>query len=152
MSVGHFGTYTLTKDDIKTVEKKIVFTNGCFDILHKGHIDYLEKSKKLGDYLIVGLNSDASTKKLKGDDRPINKEQDRKRILEALKFVDEVIIFEEDTPYNLIKSIKPDIITKGGDYKTKEEVVGNDLSEIVLIPYVEGYSTTNILEHLSNDC
>lgn len=152
LSVGHFGTYTLTEDDIKTVEKKIVFTNGCFDILHKGHIDYLEKSKKLGDYLIVGLNSDASTKKLKGDDRPINKEQDRKRILESLKFVDEVIIFEEDTPYDLIKAIKPDIITKGGDYKTKEEVVGNDLAEVVLIPYVEGYSTTNILEYLSNDC
>ena len=152
MSVGHFGTYTLTDEDIKKVERKVVFTNGCFDILHKGHIEYLKHSKELGDYLIVGLNSDASIKKLKSENRPFNKQDDRKKILEALKCVDEVIIFNEDTPYDLIKQIKPDIITKGSDYTKKEDVVGHDLTEVVLIPYVEGFSTTNILEHLNGDC
>lgn len=150
LSVGHFGTYTLTEEDIKTVEKKVVFTNGCFDILHKGHIEYLQKSKELGDYLIVGLNSDESVKKLKGDSRPINKQQDRKAVLESLKCVDEVIIFEEETPYELIKNIKPDLITKGGDYKSKELVVGNDLADVMILPYVEGYSTTNILEKIND--
>lgn len=145
LSVGHFGTYTITNDDIKSVEQKTVFTNGCFDLLHKGHIDYLKESKALGDRLIVGLNSDESVKKLKGKDRPVNNQQDRKAVLEALEFVDEVIIFDSDTPYELIKRIEPDIITKGGDYKSKEEVVGHDLAEVVIIPYVQGYSTTNTI-------
>lgn len=144
LSVTKFGTYVLTEEDI--VKTKLVFTNGCFDIIHKGHVNYLKESKKLGYKLIVGLNSDESVKKIKGACRPINKQEDRKEVLEALDCVDEVIIFEENTPYELIKKIKPDIITKGGDYKTKKEVVGHDLAEVVLIPYKEGYSTTKILE------
>lgn len=152
ISVCHFGTYTITQKDIKSVEQKVIFTNGCFDVLHKGHIDYLRKSKELGDKLIVGLNSDESVKKLKGMCRPINNQEDRKAVLEALEFVDEVIIFNSDTPYELIKHVEPDIITKGGDYKTKEEVVGHDIAEVVIIPYLEGYSTTHTLERLNEDC
>jgi D-beta-D-heptose 7-phosphate kinase/D-beta-D-heptose 1-phosphate adenosyltransferase len=152
LSVGHFGTYTLTEDDIRTIEKKVVFTNGCFDIIHRGHIDYLQKSKKLGSKLIVGLNSDESVARLKGTVRPHNKQEDRKKVLEALDCVDEVIIFNGDTPYELIKDLKPDIITKGGDYKTIEEVVGNDLAEVIIIPFTEGYSTTKTLERLNADC
>lgn len=152
ISVTHFGSYTVRAADIASVEKKVIFTNGCFDILHKGHIDYLRKSKLLGDKLIVGLNSDSSVKKLKGSDRPVNNQEDRKHVLEALEFVDEVIIFEEDTPYNLIRRIQPDIITKGGDYLYKEKVVGHDLTEVVLIPYVDGYSSSKTLEILNGDC
>lgn len=147
LSVTKFGTYTLTKEDIAKVSPKIIFTNGCFDILHRGHIEYLRKSKELGDKLIVGLNSDASVRKLKGSSRPINNQEDRKMVLENLGFVDEVIVFDEETPYELIKKVKPDIITKGGDY-TVETTVGNDLAEVVIIPKVEGYSTTKVLELL----
>jgi rfaE bifunctional protein nucleotidyltransferase chain/domain len=125
----------------------IVFTNGCFDILHRGHVEYLKESKKLGTYLIVGINSDNSVKRLKGETRPINNQWDRKIVLEELKCVDEVVIFEEDTPYDLIKKIGPDIITKGGDYKI-EEVVGHDLAKTVIIPYLEGYSTSSVLKKL----
>lgn len=146
ISVTHSGTYILKPED---VEQKIVFTNGCFDILHRGHIEYLEQSKALGSKLIVGLNSDKSVKRLKGSSRPINSELDRKVALEALKCVDQVIIFDEDTPYNLIKSIKPDIITKGGDYKP-ETVVGNDLADVVILPFKDGYSTTNIVSKLND--
>jgi D-beta-D-heptose 7-phosphate kinase/D-beta-D-heptose 1-phosphate adenosyltransferase len=101
----------------------------------------------MGDYLIVGLNSDASVKRLKGADRPINNQEDRKKALESIKFVDEVVIFDEDTPYELIKNIKPDIITKGGDYKA-ESVVGHDLAIVKIIPLVQGYSTTKIIGEL----
>ena len=125
----------------------IVFTNGCFDILHRGHIEYLKQSKKLGTYLIVGINSDNSVRRLKGENRPVNNQWDRKSILEEFRCVDEVIIFEEDTPYELIKKVRPDIITKGGDYKV-EDVVGHDLARTVIIPYLEGYSTSNILKKL----
>jgi D-beta-D-heptose 7-phosphate kinase/D-beta-D-heptose 1-phosphate adenosyltransferase len=125
----------------------IVFTNGCFDILHRGHIGYLKKSKSLGTYLIVGINSDNSVRRLKGEGRPFNNQWDRKYVLEELRCVDEVIIFEEDTPYELIKRIGPDIITKGGDYKV-EEVVGHDLFKTIIIPYMEGYSTSKILKKL----
>ena len=128
---------------------KKIFTNGCFDILHTGHITLLEYSKSLGDYLIVGLNSDRSVKKLKGQNRPINNEKDRKRMLESIKFVDEVIIFNEDTPLETIKKIKPNIIVKGGDY-TKELVVGYGLAEVVIFKYMNGYSTTNIIKSISN--
>lgn len=141
ISVQHLGTYELKSTDLF---KKVVFTNGCFDIIHRGHIELLEKSKSHGDYLVVGLNSDESVKRLKGETRPVMNQEDRKRTLESLKFVDEVIIFDEDTPYNLIKQIKPDIITKGGDYKINE-VVGNDLARVIIIPYISGYSTTGIL-------
>ncbi len=123
-----------------------VFTNGCFDILHIGHVRCLEYAKKQGDYLIVGLNSDTSVKKLKGKDRPFNTQSLRKEMLEALRCVDEVIIFEEDTPYNLIFKIKPDIIVKGGDY-THDEVVGNGIAEVKIFNFVDGHSTTNILKN-----
>lgn len=148
ISVSKFGTYVLTKDDINSViDRKVIFTNGCFDILHRGHIDYLRKSKQLGHTLIIGLNSDASVCRLKGFGRPINTQEDRKAVLESLEFVDQVIIFDEDTPYDLIKHIKPDIITKGGDYKP-EDVVGNDLAKVVIIPLIEGYSTTKVMDEI----
>lgn len=148
LSVTKFGTYNITQEDIRKIKPKVIFTNGCFDILHKGHIDYLKKSKELGDKLIVGINSDDSVKRLKGEKRPVNNQNDRKELIESLKFVDEVIIFNEDTPYNLIKKLRPDIITKGGDYKNETDVVGHDLAKVILIPFVEGYSTTKILEDL----
>ena len=125
-----------------------IFTNGCFDILHKGHVELLEFAASHGR-LVVGLNSDASVKRIKGLSRPINSETDRKRVLEALRAVDEVIIFEEDTPYELIKRLKPDVIVKGGDYKA-EEVVGSDISKVVIFPYLQGKSTTNIIESINN--
>ena len=143
ISVTKMGTYVLQPEDLK--QAKTIFTNGCFDIIHKGHIEYLQKSKKLGGKLIVGLNSDKSVKKLKGFcNRPVNNQFDRREVLQSIGCVDQVIIFDEDTPYELIKQIKPDIITKGGDYK-KEQVVGNDLAEVQIIEYHEGYSTTNLL-------
>jgi rfaE bifunctional protein nucleotidyltransferase chain/domain len=131
-----------------------IFTNGCFDILHLGHIELLKYAKSLGDYLVVGLNSDQSVKKLKGDLRPINNEFTRKTILESLKFVDEVIIFNEPTPLNLIQRIQPQIIVKGGDYK-KEEVVGYEyeklgLLEVKIFNYVSNNSTTEIIKRISN--
>ena len=122
---------------------KIVFTNGCFDILHRGHFELLQYCKSLGT-VVVGLNSDQSVKKLKGPSRPFNSQEDRKFALESCKNVDKVIIFEEDTPYNLIKNIQPDIIVKGGDYK-KNNVVGNDIAEVRIFTFVNGYSTTKIL-------
>jgi D-beta-D-heptose 7-phosphate kinase/D-beta-D-heptose 1-phosphate adenosyltransferase len=122
-----------------------VFTNGCFDILHRGHVEYLRQSKGLGDVLIVGLNSDASVHRLKGHGRPFNNQEDRRCLVKALRFVDEVVIFEEDTPYELIKRLRPDVITKGGDYRP-EEVVGADLAKVVILPYMSGYSTTRILD------
>lgn len=123
----------------------IVFTNGCFDVLHRGHIEYLKQSRQLGTRLIVGLNSDASVKRLKGESRPVNNQDDRRAMLLALRFVDQVEIFEEDTPLELIKRINPDIITKGGDYQP-EQVVGNDLAqETVIIPFLDGYSSTRII-------
>lgn len=133
-------------------DKKIVFTNGCFDILHVGHIRYLREAAKLGDILIVGLNSDVSVRKLKGADRPVNREQDRAEILCALEFVDYVVVFEEDTPYRLIEMIQPDILTKGGDY-APDEVVGKDIVEgrggrLVLIPFVDGKSTSGMIQRI----
>tara|TARA_R110001592_G_scaffold119740_1_gene323158 strand:- start:8941 stop:9351 length:411 start_codon:yes stop_codon:yes gene_type:complete len=124
-----------------------VFTNGCFDILHRGHVECLRYAKEQGDYLIVGLNSDESVKRLKGDTRPVNRENDRKYILESLKYVDRVIIFNEDTPYNLLLKVKPNIIVKGGDY-TPEAVIGNDLAEIKIFNYIDNYSTTNIIKNI----
>lgn len=129
----------------KRLHKKIVFTNGCFDILHRGHVDYLQKAKALGDILIIGLNSDASVRRLKGEKRPVNNVQDRIIILKSLTFVDEVVVFEEDTPYELIRIVQPDILVKGGDYKA-EDVVGKEFAgEVKILPFVEGYSTSRIL-------
>ena len=127
---------------------KIVFTNGCFDIIHKGHVELLEFAASEGR-LVVGLNSDASVRRLKGSSRPVNSELDRKRVLEALRSVSEVIIFEEDTPYELITKIKPDLIVKGGDYNAKD-VIGADISEVIIFPYVAGKSTTKIIEKISH--
>ena len=137
---------------LKNENKKIVFTNGCFDILHKGHITYLNESKSLGDVLIVGVNSDDSVKKLKGDERPVTNENDRMYALDNLKPVDFVILFTEDTPYNLIKEIIPDILVKGGDW-TPDKIIGSDIvlgngGEVKSLKFVNGYSTTNILEKI----
>lgn len=133
-------------------DKKIVFTNGCFDILHIGHLRYMEEASKLGDILVIGLNSDKSVRRLKGPDRPINNQNDRAELLSALEFVDYVIIFEEDTPYELIKKIQPDILVKGGDYNF-ENVVGKDIveargGELRLLQFVNGKSTTNIINKI----
>ena len=135
---------------IRAKKSKIIFTNGCFDILHIGHIEYLYKAKQLGNVLIIGLNSDNSVKKLKGNTRPLNKSQNRAKILASLEFVDYIIEFNEETPYNLIKLIKPDILVKGGDYKAKD-IVGNDLVDhIEIIPFIEGESTSNIINNLTD--
>ena len=128
--------------------KKIVFTNGCFDLLHYGHIHYLATAKALGDVLIVGLNARNSVKRLKGNHRPINDDKTRQSVLAALFFVDAVIEFEEDTPYQLIKDIQPDVLVKGGDWKVAD-IVGNDIvlnkgGTVKSLPFIEGYSTTLI--------
>lgn len=176
LSVSKLGTYTVTMEEVLryinrngvTIEdkivdvhdmdvilenwhkekKKIIFTNGCFDILHAGHIDYLNEAKKLGDKLIVGLNTDRSVRQLKGPTRPINRQMDRAKLLAALQSVDMVVLFDEETPYELINKIHPDVLVKGGDYKM-EEVVGRECAEkLCLIPFLEGYSTTDIIERL----
>lgn len=148
IAVSKRGAYIVQPGDLAEVEQKVVFTNGCFDILHRGHLDYLRRSRSLGSKLIVGLNSDHSVRALKGLNRPINNQWDRKAVLESLEFVDEVIIFDEPTPRELILKVKPDIITKGGDY-TVDQVVGNDLvNRVEIIPLVEGYSTTGMLEKM----
>lgn len=136
-------------------EKKIVFTNGCFDILHVGHIRYLRQAAALGDMLVIGLNSDTSVRRLKGEGRPVNTEADRAELLASLEFVDYIVIFEEDTPYQLIRQIQPDVLVKGGDYKP-EDVVGRDIVEarggqLVLIDFVEGKSTTGIIRRIRNE-
>ena len=141
-AVTHVGTHTLTVSDL---EERIVFTNGCFDILHTGHFELLAEAKSLGGKLIVGINSDESVRRFKGPKRPINNVNKRKRQLELLPWVDEVIVFDEDTPYRLIKEVVPHVIVKGGDY-TVEQVVGHDLADVHLVPTVEGYSTTQIIE------
>lgn len=139
---------------LKAKNKKIIFTNGCFDILHIGHIKYLEVAKKMGDILIVGVNSDESVKRLKGENRPVNTEFDRAYLLSALECVDYTIIFDEDTPYELIKKVKPDILVKGGDYRF-QNVVGSDIAkEVRFVDFVDGKSTTNIIEKINKkfDC
>ena len=132
--------------------KKIVFTNGCFDILHIGHKRYLEEARKLGDILVVGVNSDNSVKRLKGEKRPINSELDRLELLTALDCVDYVILFEEDTPLDLIKMIKPNVLVKGGDYKL-EEVIGKDIvesydGEVIIMPLIPGKSTSSVIDRI----
>ncbi len=139
--------------ELKQNGKKVVFTNGCFDILHIGHVTYLEKAARLGDILVIGLNSDASVSALKGPSRPVNKEADRAGVLSALKFVDYVTVFDEDTPFELVSAIIPDVIVKGGDY-TPETIVGADIvtqngGEVAVIPLVEGKSTTNIIKKIN---
>jgi D-beta-D-heptose 7-phosphate kinase/D-beta-D-heptose 1-phosphate adenosyltransferase len=132
--------------------KRLVFTNGCFDLLHLGHVTYLEKSRRLGDFLIVGINSDASVQRLKGTTRPVQKETDRAQIIASQASVDAVVVFDEDTPLELIRALRPDLLTKGSDYQTKDAVVGSQLVEswgghVVLIDLVEGRSTTRLVQH-----
>ena len=138
---------------IKAEGKKIVFTNGCFDLLHVGHIRYLSQAKKLGDFLIIGLNSDRSVKKLKGKDRPINSFEDRATLLSALNSVDLVIKFEEQTPENLIKDIVPDVLVKGGDYNI-EDIVGYQIviqngGQVKTLSFYDGYSSTNYIDKIN---
>ena len=137
---------------IKADKKKIVFTNGCFDLLHVGHIRYLAQAKKLGDFLIIGLNSDSSVKELKGVDRPINSFEDRATLLSAIESVDLVIMFEEQTPENLIKDIVPDILVKGGDYNI-EDIVGYQTvmqngGQVKTLSFYDGYSSTNYINKI----
>jgi len=132
--------------------KKIVFTNGVFDILHKGHVDYLNRARALGDILVVGINSDSSARRIKGDKRPIIPQQDRACIVSNLRSVDYVCIFDEDTPYETIKLLQPDLLVKGADWKV-EDVVGRDVVEarggrVVTIEYLNGKSTTNIIKKI----
>ena len=150
-SDGHIKTIseiTTLSEELSMRGKKIVFTNGCFDLLHAGHVRYLEAAKSFGDVLIVGLNSDRSVKALKGSDRPINMQMDRAYILAALEVVDYVVIFDEDTPYNLIKAIKPKTLVKGADYEGKE-VVGQDIAEeLILVEFVEGKSSSKTINKI----
>jgi D-beta-D-heptose 7-phosphate kinase/D-beta-D-heptose 1-phosphate adenosyltransferase len=137
-------------DDLKAEGKRIVFTNGCFDLLHVGHVRYLEKVKALGDVLVVGVNSDASVRKLKGPKRPIFPEEERMEILSGLGCVDYITLFNEIDPLKLITSLRPDVLAKGGDW-TKEQIVGKEVversgGEVVIIPFVKGASTSNLIQ------
>jgi len=140
--------------ELREKGKRIVFTNGCFDIIHAGHVEYLEKSRALGDLLVVGLNTDSSVRRLKGESRPLNSEDDRAVVLNALKSVDYVCLFDEDTPLELIKLLKPDVLTKGGDY-SPETIAGADFvvangGEVAVIPLVAGKSTTNLINKMDS--
>ena len=160
----HIKSKILSEDNLNILinewrekNQKIVFTNGCFDLLHLGHIDYLAKAKDLGDKLIIGVNTDDSVRRLKGVYRPLQDENSRLHILAALEFVDAVILFNEDTPYELIKKIQPDVLVKGADYKI-EDIVGYDIvtsrgGSVKTIEYLEGYSTTSIEQKiLKSNC
>jgi len=141
-------------EELKRSDKKIVFTNGCFDILHAGHISYIREAKALGDILMIGLNSDGSVKRLKGPDRPINDQKSRALLLSELKSIDYIIIFEEDTPYDLINCIKPNILVKGGDWKINE-IVGSDIvlstnGIVKSLKFLEGYSSTKLINRMKN--
>ena len=136
----------------KATGEKIVFTNGCFDILHQGHIEVLARTSDLGTKLIVGLNSDSSIQKLKGENRPIIQEQSRAVLLASFSFVDAVVLFSEDTPINLISTLLPDVLAKGGDYEIKTivgyEIVQKNGGEVILVPFVDGFSSTTIIEKI----
>ena len=177
--VGKFGCATATHDEISDYEhslhqnrarhkrktigeiirisqsyrqrgKRVVFTNGCFDILHMGHVRYLETAKSFGDVLILGLNSDDSVRRLKGPSRPVNPEEDRAYVLGALESVDYVVLFSDDTPYELIRAIEPDALVKGGDYEGKQ-IVGSDVAgETRLVKFVEGCSTSQVIARIRN--
>jgi D-beta-D-heptose 7-phosphate kinase/D-beta-D-heptose 1-phosphate adenosyltransferase len=135
------------------LSRKIVFTNGCFDILHRGHIDCLGRAAAFGDYLVVGVNTDAGTRRLKGPQRPINREGDRLLLLAALEVVDAVLLFDEPTPINLINAIRPDVLAKGGDYDISTIVGAPEVlgwgGSVQVIPYEQGYSTTGIIEKIT---
>ena len=140
---------------LKLHRQKIVFTNGCFDVLHYGHVRYLLEAKKLGDILVVGLNSDESVRRLKGPTRPVNGEKERAFVLAALTCIDYVVIFGEDTPKELIETVMPDVLVKGGDYDLSN-IVGADFvtrngGTVTTIPFVEGFSSTHIIEQLKTE-
>ena len=177
IAISHVGTYQVKKSElenycgdfknfksvfnqnemdefIKLIKKwknegeKIVFTNGCFDLLHRGHVTYLKKAAQLGTRFIVGVNSDKSVSRLKGKKRPIQNIEDRVYILNELPYIDAIVVFDEDTPLNLISLLKPDVLVKGGDYK-KDEIVGrNYAKEVIVIPFIENCSTTNIINKI----
>ncbi|MDA3952176.1 MAG: D-glycero-beta-D-manno-heptose 1-phosphate adenylyltransferase [Bacteroidales bacterium] len=135
--------------------QKIVFTNGCFDILHRGHVEYLAQAASNGDVLIIGLNTDSSVRRIKGETRPVQDEYARAILLASLSFVSAVVLFDDDTPYNLIKRIQPDVLIKGSDYSIKD-IVGSDIviakgGKVITIDFVEGYSTTSIIEKLKKE-
>lgn len=141
-------------DDCRAKGLKIVFSNGCFDILHRGHVEYLSKAADLGDVLIIGLNTDDSVRRLKGLSRPVNDERSRAMVLAALEFVSVIVFFNEDTLYNLIKTVQPDVLVKGKDYKP-EDIIGYDIvmkkdGKVEIIELVEGFSTTNIINKIKN--
>ena len=127
------------------MKDKVVFTNGCFDIVHRGHLELLKYCSTLGK-VVVGLNSDQSVKKLKGSNRPFFSQEDRKFMLQSLKYVDQVIIFNQETPLQLIENLRPDFIVKGGDY-SPEQVAGNEISQVIIFDYINGYSTTKVLNN-----
>jgi len=134
-------------DSAKAAGKKVVFTNGCFDILHVGHIRYLKEAKKLGDILVIGLNSDKSVSSIKPG-RPLNPQDQRAEVISSLDMVDYVTLFDEDTPYEVIKLLQPDVLVKGGDWK-KEDIIGSDIAkETHSLPYIKGISTTEIIERI----
>jgi len=138
----------------KQAGEEVVFTNGCFDIIHRGHIEVLAQTSDLGDRLIIGLNSDTSIQKLKGKNRPIIEEQSRAILLASLEFVDAVVIFSEDTPLKLISALLPDVLAKGGDYEI-ETIVGHEIvqqngGKVKLVPFVDGFSSTTIIEKIKN--
>lgn len=151
--MGQVSTFNRIASDLaplKSSGKKIVFTNGCFDLLHVGHVRYLQEARKLGDLLVVGVNSDASVKRLKGPTRPVQTENDRAEILAALGCVDFTVIFTEDTPLELIKNVLPDILVKGGDWKI-ESIVGADIvmangGQVMSLQFVDGKSTTSLIQ------
>ncbi|MBI5194372.1 MAG: D-glycero-beta-D-manno-heptose 1-phosphate adenylyltransferase [Nitrospirae bacterium] len=139
-------------DKLKQEGKRIVFTNGCFDIIHLGHVTYLKKAREYGDILIVGLNSDESVKGIKGDKRPVIPQGERAEVLSSIRYVDFVVIFNEPDPYKTITAIKPDVLVKGGDWAI-ENIIGRDIVEsrggtVCNIPYIEGASSTNIIEEI----
>jgi|TARA_B100000497_G_C7656006_1_gene394852 rfaE bifunctional protein nucleotidyltransferase chain/domain len=138
----------------RNANQKIVFTNGCFDLLHFGHVDYLTKARDLGDRLVVGLNTDGSIKRIKGAARPINNEESRAALLAGMAYVDAVVLFDEETPINLVSMVMPDVLVKGGDYSIKEivghEIVLNNKGEVCTIDFVEGYSSSVLIEKIKN--
>jgi D-glycero-beta-D-manno-heptose 1-phosphate adenylyltransferase len=149
----HVPAFQKRMNTMRTANKRCVFTNGCFDILHLGHIDYLARAADLGDCLIIGLNTDSSVARLKGPGRPVNNEMARAHLLAALFFVDTVVLFDEDTPYELINTVQPEVLVKGGDYKP-DEIVGSDIvrannGKVIVIDIVEGYSTSALIQKLT---
>ncbi len=148
--------FTLARkiQSLKITGKKVVFTNGCFDLLHPGHIRYLAAARDMGNFLVIGLNADASVQRLKGPSRPMQNETTRAELMAALQVVDAVVIFEEDTPMELLQTLKPDVLVKGGDY-TINTIVGADLvqsygGQVAVIPFEDGFSTTNLIKKIKH--